>query len=74
MLVRMLETRDGSQDGINIETFAKDAEVDIAERLAAIFIREGWAESARQERAVAPVKREKPAPQRRKPAQPNRRK
>jgi hypothetical protein len=44
MKVKMLETRDGSPDGIEINTYDAGEEYVIPARLGRIFVDEGWAE------------------------------
>jgi hypothetical protein len=43
MLILMLETRRGSEDGFSVRRFLKDHFYDIADTLASAFINAGWA-------------------------------
>lgn len=43
MKIKMLKTRQGSPDGITVNTYVSGETVDICEELALVFIRQGWA-------------------------------
>lgn len=45
MKIRMLETRSGSPDAHVVYLYAKGAELDLPQSMAAYFIKNGWAES-----------------------------
>ena len=46
MLIHMLETRRGSEDGSRVRRFEKGDTYDVASPLARDFMRKGWAYSA----------------------------
>lgn len=53
--IKMLETRSGSKDGINVVVFEVGSEYEIgpqvSERLASVFVDEGWAEMVKEKTA-----------------------
>jgi hypothetical protein len=58
MKIRMLKSVPGSVDGTTVRTFAKDEEHDLSATegsrdLAAVFLREKWAEEARPAKGKA---------------------
>ena len=46
MKVKMLVSHSGSPDGIQVFLYESGKEYDLPDRLAAIFLAEGWAENA----------------------------
>ena len=43
MKIKMLKTRQGSPDGISVNTYIHGETVDVPDELARIFIRQRWA-------------------------------
>ncbi len=66
MKIRMIETRSGSQDGINVNTYEAGKSYDLTERLAGVFIDNGWAvedkamDNAPETKAEAPKESSRP--------------
>ena len=48
MIVRMLSTRRGSPDGIEIREYGTGQKYDLPTRLAEIFLSQGWAEEDKE--------------------------
>ena len=46
MLVKMLSTQKGAQDGINTQTYFEGHQYEIHGELLDVFLREGWCEAA----------------------------
>jgi hypothetical protein len=51
MKLKMLETRQGSPDGISVATYEEGQTYDIPKDLAGVFIREDWAEPLKKKEA-----------------------
>lgn len=57
MKIRMLETKDGSPDGLKVNTYEKGTEHDLSgsageQDLASVFVREKWAEEVKGKKAA----------------------
>jgi hypothetical protein len=52
MLLKMKVDQKGSPNGIVVLSFEKGKTYDIDEGLAKVFLKEGWAELAKEEKAV----------------------
>jgi hypothetical protein len=48
--IKMKVTRQGTQDGVNVEEFEKDKRYKICDDLAEVFCKEGWAEVCEAEK------------------------
>jgi hypothetical protein len=48
MLIKMLQTRRGTEDGFSIQQFFKDQEYDVRDNLACAFIAAGYAQPGRK--------------------------
>jgi hypothetical protein len=54
MLVKMLETKLGSPDGIQVNEYKKGEEYDLPSSLAQVFLDEGWAEEVKESKKPGP--------------------
>ncbi len=54
MLVEMKVTQQGSPDGITVVLYEKGIKYDIPDRLAEIFLNEGWAKKVNSTKEIIP--------------------
>lgn len=55
--IKMLETRTGSPDGMTVCSYSKGEQYELPDRLAQVFVQEGWGKPV-QERGRKPRKKD----------------